>query len=297
MKQTVTIITFLFCLNYSFSQSVNQLVIDDKGKEKLLGKINREGLQQNSFKNWFDKNYETYITNNKAIKTIKKDLNEYTIKVFLGTWCGDSKREVPRFYKLLDQANFPEDQLEVIALDRTQEAYKQSPTGEEKDMNIHRVPTFVFYKDGKEVNRIVESPKETFERDIANIIKGKYRSNYQAANYLDMMIKQYGVKALKNMEDDLLVSRLSEMVKGSRELNTLGYVNLRAGNTEKALYIFGLNTKIFPYRANVYDSLGEAYFDAKNYKAALGHYYKVLTIDSEDKNAPLMIEKIREAMN
>ena len=129
MKRTVTILSFLFCLSLSYSQTYNQLEVDDKGKEKLLGQINREGLASNSFKNWFDRNYDSYIANEMLLTTLKKSLKDYNIKLFLGTWCGDSKREVPRFYKVLDAANFPEDQLEVIAVDRTPEAYKKSPTG------------------------------------------------------------------------------------------------------------------------------------------------------------------------
>ena len=69
----------------------------------------------------------------------------------------------------IEAANFPQDQLEVIAVDNDRDSYKQSPTAEEKGLNIHRVPTFIFYKDGNEVNRIVESPVETFERDILAI--------------------------------------------------------------------------------------------------------------------------------
>ena len=257
MKRTVTILSLLFCLSLSYSQTYNQLVVDDKGKEKLLGKINREGLTSNSFKAWFDKNYDNYIPNEKLIKTIKDSLNNYTIKLFLGTWCGDSKREVPRFYKVLDKAKFPENQLQVIAVDNARETYKQSPTGEEKGLNIHRVPTFIFYKDGKEVNRIVESPQATFENDIKAIIDGKYAPKYVAANYIDGLIKQQGVEALKTMENDL-VPRLAEFVQGSREFNTLGYVNLRAKKHKEAVYIFDLNTKIFPYKYSVYDKIEDA---------------------------------------
>ncbi|WP_347923745.1 thioredoxin family protein [Pontimicrobium sp. SW4] len=291
MQRIVTILSLLFCLSLSYSQTYNQLVVDDKGKEKLLGKINREGLTSNSFKSWFDKNYDNYILNEKLINTIKDSLNDYTIMLFLGTWCGDSKREVPRFYKVLDAANFPEDQLEVIAVDRTPEAYKKSPTGEEKGLNIHRVPTFIFYKNGKEINRIVESPQATFEHDIKAIIEGKYTPKYVAANYIDGLIKQQGIDTLKTMETSL-VSTLSEFVQGSRELNTFGYVRLRAKRFNEAIYVFDLNTKIFPYRDNVFDSLGEAYYESKNYSEALKSYKKVIEFSPKNENAMKMITKI-----
>jgi len=179
MKRTVIFLSLFLCFSLSYSQNYNQLVVDDKGKEKLLGKINREGLTSNSFKSWFDKNYDNYTPIEKLINTLKHSIKEYKIKLFLGTWCGDSKREVPRFYKVLDAVNFTEEQLEVIAVDRIPEAYKKSPTGEEKGLNIRRVPTFIFYKDGKEVNRIVESPQVSLEDDIKAILDGEYIPKYE----------------------------------------------------------------------------------------------------------------------
>ena len=121
---------------------------------------------------------------------------------------------------------------------------------------------FIFYKDGKEVNRIVESPKTTFEHDIKAILEGKYTTNYMAAHYLEGLIKANGINSLLEMEDELVL-RLSDFVKGSRELNTYGYVKLKSGAIKEAIYIFDLNAKLFPYKTNVYDSLGEAYFESK----------------------------------
>ncbi len=297
MKRTVTILSLLFCLSYSNSQTYNHLEVDEKGNEKLLGKINRKGLTTNSFSTWFNKNHDDYVVNESLTKSFKDSVNNYEIKVFLGTWCGDSKREVPRFYKVMDAINFPENQLEVIAVDRTSEAYKQSPNGEEKGLNIHRVPTFIFYKNGKEVNRIVEYPKETFERDIYNmVIEHKYVPNYVAANYINGLLMQNDLGTLSNMETEL-VSRLSEFVKGSKELNTLGYVKLRAKRLNEAIYIFDLNTKIFPYKDNVYDSLGEAYFEAEKFELALTNYQKILELNAENENTKTMIEKIQKLIN
>ncbi|KJD31738.1 tetratricopeptide repeat family protein [Tamlana nanhaiensis] len=296
MKRTVTFI-FLICLQLNFSQDLNQLIITEKGKEVLLGEINKTGLTQNSFGTWFNKNYNDYVANKSLIKKLKDSLNTYQIKVFLGTWCGDSKREVPRFYKVLEAAKFPENNLQVFALNNTEDAYKQSPNHEEKGLNIHRVPTFIFYKNGKEVNRIVELPVETFERDIYNItLENKYRSNYFVANFMDQILQTKSIDSLK-LEAPVLIPRIAEFVKGSRELNTYGYSLLRSNQTEKALFIFELNTKIFPYKYNVFDSLGEAYFKTENYTEALKNYYKVLSLVPDDENALKMINKINLKQN
>jgi hypothetical protein len=40
-------------------------------------------------------------------------------------------------------------------------------------MQIKNVPTFIFYREGKEIGRIVENPSNTLESDIYNL----YRPN------------------------------------------------------------------------------------------------------------------------
>ncbi len=294
MKRIITFLIFFISLQFSFSQTTEPLTTDTDGKELLLGEIKKTDLTKNSFSSWFSKNYDDYLVNKSIVKNLKDSLNQYEIKVFLGTWCGDSKQEVPRLYKVLKAAKFSEKQLQVIAVNRTEDAYKQSPNHEEKGLNIHRVPTFIFYKEGKEVNRIVEHPKETLERDIHKIIiDKKYNPNYVAANYMDYLLSSKSIDSLK-LDETALVPRLAEFVKGSRELNTYGYSLLRSNELEKALYIFDLNTKIFPYKYNVYDSLGEAYLKLENYTEALKNYYKVLSLKPDDKNAAEVIEKIKK---
>ena len=293
MKRTIYLFLTLLSLQVGFSQTLNHIELDKKGNEVLLGEINRSGLINNSFNTWFSKNHKEYLVNKSIVKKLNDSLNQYEIKVFLGTWCGDSKKEVPRFYKVIEAAKFPINQLQVIAVDKTEDAYKQSPNGEEKGLNIHRVPTFIFYRNGKEVNRIVEHPKETLERDMLSIVTdNKYTPNYVAANYIDFLLNSKTMDSLKQVESNL-VPRLAEFVKGSRELNTYGYSLLRSNHKEKALYVFDLNTKIFPYKYNVYDSLGEAYLETGNHNDALKNYYKVLSLKPDDENALEMVEKIR----
>ena len=294
MKRTAIItIVFSLFLTFSNAQTINQEITYGEDKKMLVGTINKDGLSKAPYNEWFKRNHDNYNVNEKIVNKLKDSLKNYTIKAFLGTWCGDSKKEVPRFYSILETVNFPENQLEVIALNKSDEAYKQGPNGEEKGMNIHRVPTFIFYKDDKEVNRIVEHPKETLERDMLKIVSGeRYASNYVAANYIQNLLAEKPLDSLKTEESNL-ASMLSEFVKGSGELNTLGYLYLRANETEKAMYVFDLNTKIFPYKYNVYDSLAEAYFETKNYNEALKNYYKVLSINPKNKNALEMVEKIK----
>lgn len=181
MTKHVFYSTLLFLLTFQIgtSQQLNQTKIDAKGNEMLLGKIDKNGLISRNYGVWFNQQHKTYTVNSEIIKSIESELTTYKITLFMATWCGDSKREVPRFYKILENADFPMDQLTVVALDHEKDQYKKSPGGEEKGLNIIKVPTFIFYKDGKAVNRIVESPVLSLEEDMQAIITGKgYVPNY-----------------------------------------------------------------------------------------------------------------------
>lgn len=277
------------------AQQINKTTLDSKGRVMLLGKTNKKAFETKDFP-WFQKNYEDYITNKDVINEFKEQLKDYTIKAFYGSWCGDSKRGVPKFYKVLDEAGYDLKNLDAIAVDRKPEAYKASPNGEEKGLNIHRVPTFIFYKNNREVGRIVESPKQDYERDILAITQGKrYAPQYIVAENLNSLMNFKSLEDLKKEEKKLIIS-FAEFTKGSRELNTFGYKLLRSKQIEKALFVFQLNTKMYPYKYNVFDSLGEAYYTNKNYEKSLQSYQKVLKLKPNDENAIEMIEKIKKEM-
>ena len=86
----------------------------------------------------------------------------------MGTWCEDNRREARRFFNVLDHVEFPAETMRLVMVDRD----KQSGTDAEDGKNIHHVPTFILYKDGMELGRIVETPIESLEDDIFNILIG-----------------------------------------------------------------------------------------------------------------------------
>lgn len=179
MKNIILATCMLLCTAMVFAQEFNQEIVQEDGKRFLVGKINLDGLRSQPYQQWYLQGYQGYSVDRTMVNLFKEKLSDYTITLFLGTWCGDSKRETPRFVKILETAGFPMDQLQIIALDRRREHYKKSPTGEEKGLNIIKVPTMVFYKNGKEINRIVERPMENLEEDIAQIVHERpYIPNY-----------------------------------------------------------------------------------------------------------------------
>ena len=168
--------TFLLLLLAATLQSVAQEKYATKNASgDLVGIIQKADFDQQPYSKWFQRHNDSYSVDKKTAKKLKKALKKVTIKAFMGTWCGDSKRETPRFYKVLKAAKFKLSNLEMIAVNRG----KKTPDNLQKGLNIFRVPTFIFLKNGKEIGRYVEYPRVSLEKDILAIVTGKtYKHSY-----------------------------------------------------------------------------------------------------------------------
>lgn len=174
MKKAILLLTVLLTITSCNSQQKVTAKKDKNGY--LVGIANKDSFVKDSiFNTWFNMRYKQYETDPLAIAKLSTKINDFTIKGFMGTWCGDSKRETPRFFKVLDETGFDQSKLEMICVDRT----KTTPDSLQKGFNIIRVPTFIFFKDGKEVGRYVEYPRESLEKDILKILNGEpYKHSY-----------------------------------------------------------------------------------------------------------------------
>ena len=86
--------------------------------------------------------------------------------VFVGTWCSDSRKWVPRFLAIADQ--LPLKRLEFIAIDTT----KRDSAGLTRVYSIDSVPTFIFLRQNQEIGRLVTKPhKRRLERSLYQILK------------------------------------------------------------------------------------------------------------------------------
>lgn len=140
--------------------------ISQEKSDDLLGVITVSDLKMGPHATWFEKNDQAYKVDRASLAGVDALLEGVEIKVVMGTWCHDSKREVPRFYKILKDASGAD--VEMIGLDRK----KQAPNDEIDGMGITNTPTFIFYKNGEELNRIVETPVESLEKDMMKILNG-----------------------------------------------------------------------------------------------------------------------------
>jgi thiol-disulfide isomerase/thioredoxin len=148
--------------------NINRQVADTiDGGMMLLGPINIEGLSQEPYSIWLEENSKAYIPDMTLVETLKPLLKPCHIKVFMGTWCEDSQREVPALLKLLKLTGFDRSQLEIIAMTHD----KDTPENYEQGYEVAFIPTIIFFKDGAELNRIVEYTQETLELDMLKILK------------------------------------------------------------------------------------------------------------------------------
>ena len=157
---------------FSCNNSINKKNSEPEEYTDIIGIFERKELSNNPHAEWFNQNYSDYNLDKETLNKLKPLFEDIEITVFMGTWCSDSRKEIPVFFKLIDKLRINENSIELIGM--TLE--KTTPDSLELNQNLINVPTFIFKKDGKEINRIVEFPLETIEKDILEILT---TNNYQ----------------------------------------------------------------------------------------------------------------------
>jgi thiol-disulfide isomerase/thioredoxin len=147
----------------AFSQELNRKITDPKlNEEILIGNCNRAGLEKGEFGKLFEEYYQIYEPDQAVLNELKLKKEGIEILIILGTWCSDSQEQVPKFFKILDKIRFDKKSVELICVNKDKEAGDV----ETANYNILKIPTFIVYKKGREVGRIVETPYTTLEKDL-----------------------------------------------------------------------------------------------------------------------------------
>lgn len=236
----------------------------------LYGHVTTDSLRQAPYDAWYQKNYAAYTVNNSVKQSYQQALLKgIKIEAWFGSWCGDSKRELPRFIKLLDEIKFDPNNLRIMATGGSDSLYKQSPTGEEKGKGIFRVPVFIVYRNGVEIGRINEYPVLTMERDLLSILKNEpYAPNYKSFRTVNNWLNEK-VLTDSNISVRGLSEQLKSLVSNEYELNSLAYLLLKHGQQKEAMNIFRINANLYPQSANTLSSLGEGYLETGDNAKAL----------------------------
>ncbi len=149
----------------------NSIVINENNQTVLLGYCSQHMLLEKPFSNWFLPNYNKAETDSITIVSLRTAFKKKNIEIFAGTWCGESKADLPKFLKILKESAVDSNQVKLIFLNNTAALFKQSPQHEEAGKNIVRTPTYIIYDGKKEMGRIIDSPIESFEKDLLKILR------------------------------------------------------------------------------------------------------------------------------
>jgi hypothetical protein len=91
---------FILFINEAYAQpGINKTAKDRSGNDMLIGCCTREALNREPYVEWFTKHYFDYKVDSTLVSDLKKHTERKQFLIFMGTWCGDSRREVPPTFK------------------------------------------------------------------------------------------------------------------------------------------------------------------------------------------------------
>ena len=151
---------------FSFAQT--QYEVTNDGQDKILkGIISRDLVANDTAFKWYKQNLAGYKPNEQATNALKAGSSQLELIVFGGTWCIDTKYILPKFYAITDAADFPQDRITLIGVDRN----KKTLSHLAEALGIINVPTIIIMKDGKELGRVVEYGKTgVWDKELAEIL-------------------------------------------------------------------------------------------------------------------------------
>lgn len=142
----------------------------------LTGEVSREATEV-FVPAWVEEQTKAQI-DSAAAQALAQVSPGATVTVYFGTWCGDSRREVARLWRALDEVGGEVPfALRWIALDRD----KVEPGGRQAGRDILYVPTLIVERDGVEVGRIIETSPQGVEIDLGALLSGKVRGPLSAS--------------------------------------------------------------------------------------------------------------------
>lgn len=151
--------SFFLMLFYLFTEYANAQNSD------IVGVTSLEEIR--STNRIFDIYIDRYEPDSMALAYLSNYDDPVNIKILFGTWCHDSKREVPAFIKTIELANNSNFIVEYIGVNRE----KSDSQGFSELYNLQYTPTFIIFKNSYEVGRIVEETVKGIEIDLVEILK------------------------------------------------------------------------------------------------------------------------------
>lgn len=140
---------------------------DGSGNKIIKGFLTKQQLVTDTAFAWYAQNQQGYTPNQAALQAFRTNKDSINIIAFGGTWCGDTKYVLPKFFALTDAAGVSPDRITLIGVDRNKKTLHH--LAEAFDVTL--VPTIIIMRNGKEIGRVVEYGKSgMFDKDLGEIL-------------------------------------------------------------------------------------------------------------------------------
>jgi thiol-disulfide isomerase/thioredoxin len=168
MKQVL--ITALVVFSFQIAWSQTEVTREADGTKIVKGFLTKQELATDSSFTWFAENQKGYTPDQNALQLLRTNRDSINIVAFGGTWCGDTKYILPKFFVLADAAGLSPDHVTLLGVDRSKKTIQHLSEA----FGITNVPTLIVMKNGKEVGRVVEyGHTGLFDKDLAEILGKK----------------------------------------------------------------------------------------------------------------------------
>jgi hypothetical protein len=259
----------------------------------LVGDISRADLREPPFGDWFEGQYARYQPTEASLQGLKELLPSLSIEAYFGTWCGDSKRQVPRLLRLLDLAGFDEKRLTLVGLSDRPMEFKQAPGNPERRRRIHRTPTIVVVRDGVEIGRIVETPTTTLEGDLLDIARGhapepRYGAEAWVHHLFTDLPPDQAIKALETGEGEVLKRGSPDSLWHYAEHDLL-----KNGRAREAKAVLDLHLKLNPRSIDGLILMADALNSLGRRTEAVNAIERALIIEPGNRRALRMAETLK----
>jgi len=169
MKSFVFISLMLLFVTALQAQELNRIITDEKiQREVLYGACDAQGFLNPVFGEAYITAFEAYHPDESALDALRHHecLATMEVVVVFASWCGDSRREMPHFMKLMQMLEVPDAHIKLFATNRDKTCGIQQVDA----LGTEFVPTFFIYVDGHLVGSIVEFPLQSLEQDMLDML-------------------------------------------------------------------------------------------------------------------------------
>lgn len=168
MKQVLIMAVVIFSVQLASAQT--EVTREANGTKIVKGFLTKQELATDSSFTWFAENQKGYTPDQNALQLLRANRDSVSILAFGGTWCGDTKFILPKFFVLADAAGLSPDRVTLLGVDRSKKTIQHLS----ETFGITNVPTLIVMKNGKEVGRVVEyGHTGLFDKDLAEILGKK----------------------------------------------------------------------------------------------------------------------------